>query len=217
MIQLAIFDMDGTICNTIDDLADATNFSLEKLGFPTHRVEEYKNFVGDGIEKLVYRALPPDNNDEKQLACAKELMLSFYKVHFADKTCAYNGLPEVLEALKEKGIHIAVCTNKVQYMAEEIEKKLFKDLFEIVIGNSPDRPLKPSAYSVEEIMNKYNVTPSETVFIGDSDVDMKTAINAKTHSIGVSWGFRSEKELIQNGAEHIAYKPKDILKIIESL
>lgn len=217
MIKLAIFDMDGTICNTIDDLADATNFAMQTLGYPLHTVEQYKYFVGNGIPKLIYRALPEDKRSDEDIAEAKELMLSYYRVHFADKTKPYDGITELLTRIKEKGIHITVCTNKAHHMAIEVANKLFDRMLEVVIGQSDDRPLKPDPFSPKEIMNKYGVTPDETVFIGDSDVDMQTAVNSGTHSIGVTWGFRTAEELKQNGAGHIADTPSEIIDIINNL
>lgn len=217
MIKLAIFDMDGTICNTIDDLADATNFAMNTLGYPLHTVEEYKYFVGNGIPKLIYRALPEGKKSEQEVAHAKELMLNYYGVHFADKSVPYEGITELLAALKDKGIHIAVCTNKAHHMAKEVAKKLFDGIFDEVIGQSDGRPLKPDAYSPKEIMTKYGVTPQETVFIGDSGVDMQTAINSGTESIGVTWGFRTAEELKENGARHIVDAPCEILDLISKM
>lgn len=217
MIKLAIFDMDGTICNTIDDLADATNYAMQTLGYPLHRVEQYKYFVGNGIPKLIYRALPEDKRSDEDVAEAKELMLNYYRVHFADKSKPYDGILGLLKNLTEKGIHIAVCTNKAHHMAVEIADKIFGGIFETVIGQSEDRPLKPDSYSPREIMNKYGVTPKETVFIGDSGVDMQTAKNSGTASIGVTWGFRTAEELKENGAQHIADTPFEILDVINNL
>ncbi len=217
MIKLAIFDMDGTICNTIDDLADATNYAMQTLGYPTHTVEQYKCFVGNGIYNLVYRALPEDKRSDEAVSKAKELMLSYYSVHFADKSKPYDGICRLLNTLKEKGIHIAVCTNKAHHMAKEIADKIFNSIFEEVIGQTDFRPLKPDPCAVYEIMHKFDATCEQTVFIGDSGVDMQTALNSNTASIGVLWGFRDEYELKQNGAQHIAKIPNDIFEIIQNL
>lgn len=217
MIRLAVFDLDGTLCDTIEDLADAVNFALSTLGYPTHTPNEYKRMVGHGIPNLVFRALPEDKREDESVEKARALMLSFYKVHFIDKTHAYDGINDLLLKLKEDGIHIAVCTNKAHDMAVKVIDKLFPNTFDTVIGKSDDRPLKPDPYSVNEIMNLYGVSTDETVFIGDSGVDIKTAINSKTIPIGVLWGFREEKELKENGAEHIAQAPNDIYEIIKTL
>ena len=158
MIKLAVFDLDGTLCDTIEDLADAVNFALSTLGYPTHTPNEYKRMVGHGIPNLVFRALPEDKREDELVEKARDLMLSFYKVHFIDKTHAYDGINDLLLKLKEDGIHIAVCTNKAHNMATKVIEKIFPNTFDIVIGKSDDRPLKPDPYSVNEIMNRYGVS-----------------------------------------------------------
>ena len=217
MIKLVIFDLDGTVCNTIDDLADATNYAMRTLGYPTHDVPTYKYFVGNGIPKLIYRALPEGHKSDEEHAKAMKLMLDYYAVHFADSSAPYNGIMEMLSTLKEKGIHIAICTNKAHNMAVTIAEKIFGGIFEAVIGQQEGRPLKPDSFSPMEIINKFGVKPEETVFIGDSGVDMKTAVNTGTESIGVTWGFRTVDELKENGARHIADTPSDIIDIINNL
>ena len=217
MIKLAIFDLDGTVCDTIEDLAEATNYALGSLGHPTHETEKYKYFVGNGIPKLIYRALPEKNRTEPEISEAKKLMLDYYAVHFADNSAPYSGIMEMLSTLKEKGIHIAICTNKAHNMAVTIAEKIFGGIFEDVIGQQEGRPLKPDSFSPMEIINKFGVKPEETVFIGDSGVDMQTAVNTGTDSIGVTWGFRTVDELKENGAGHIAETPSDILSIINNL
>ena len=217
MIKLAVFDLDGTLCDTIEDLAASVNFALSSLGFNTHPTELYKYMVGSGMKNLVFRALPEEKRSEVEVEKANTIMLDYYKDHFADKTRVYDGITKLLLKLKEKGIHIAVCTNKSHDMAVKVIDKLFPNTFDTVIGKSDDRPLKPDPFSVNEIMNHYGVNPNETVFIGDSGIDIITALNSKTIPIGVLWGFRDEAELKQNGARHIAEAPKDILEIINNL
>ena len=217
MIKLAIFDLDGTVCNTIEDLADATNHAMRTLGYPTHDVAAYKYFVGNGIPKLIYRALPEGHKSEEEHAKAMKLMLDYYAVHFADKSAPYDGIIKLLEELKAKGIRVAVCTNKAHHMADKIAEKIFGGIFEMVIGASEDRPLKPDPTSPREIMNSFSATPQETVFIGDSGVDMQTAVNSGTHSVGVLWGFRTLEELKENGGQHFAAAPSDISYIINKL
>ena len=217
MIKLAVFDMDGTICNTIDDLAAATNHTLSVLGYPLHTTEQYKRLVGNGISKLLERALPKSHSSKEEVKKAREIFLNYYKVHFADKTIAYDGIIPLLETLRNLGIHTAVLTNKAHEMAKVIENKLFYGLFDIVIGQRKVYPLKPDPTSLFNIMYNFGVTPKETVFIGDSDVDMQTAKNGKTLPIGVTWGFRTAEELNINGAEHLAQTPSDILDIINNI
>ena len=217
MIKLAVFDMDGTICDTIDDLANATNFAMTKLGHPTHDSDAYKYMVGNGMLKLVFRALPEDKRTDDEVDAALKLMMGYYKDHFIDKTHAYNGIPELLSLLKNQGIHIAVCTNKAQDMAEKVADKLFPQVFDLVMGKTDDRPLKPNPFSVKEIMKYYGAEETETVFIGDSSVDMQTAVNSGAIPIGVLWGFRDEAELNENGAKYIAKAPMEIFGIIKTI
>lgn len=216
-IKLAIFDLDGTLCDTIEDLATAVNVALGASGYETHETEAYKYMVGSGIPNLIYRALPENKKSDAEVEKTKAVMLDYYKDHFADKTYAYSGIPELLAKLQDNGIHIAVCTNKAHDMAVKVIEKVFGNTFKTVIGKSDDRPLKPDPYSVNEIMEFYGVKNSETVFIGDSGVDIKTALNSKTIPIGVLWGFRDENELKENGASHIAKTPNDIYEIIKTL
>lgn len=214
MIKLVIFDLDGTVCNTIDDLAEATNHALVTLKHPTHSCEEYKYFVGSGMANLVYRALPEGHKTEEECAEAKKLMLDFYRVHFADKSTPYEGIMPLLKALKKNGIKIAVCTNKAHYMAVLIAEKIFGGIFDCVIGQGDEFPLKPDPSSAKSIMEQFGATSEETLFVGDSGVDMCTAANLGVSSIGVLWGFRTEQELKENGAVHIAQTPLDIKNII---
>ena len=217
MVKLAVFDLDGTLLYTIEDLAASVNFALNALGYPTHSVDTYKYMVGSGIKNLVFNAMPEDKREDALVEKTKDIMMSYYKDHYADKTLVYSGIEELLLKLKEKGIHIAVCTNKAHDMAVKVIEKLLPGMFEVIIGKSDNRPLKPDPFSVNEIMAHFGVAPNETVFIGDSGVDIITAINSKTTPIGVLWGFREEQELKENGASHIAKTANDILEIINNL
>lgn len=217
MVKLAIFDLDGTVCNTIEDLADATNYAMRTLGHPTHDVAAYKYFVGNGIPKLIYRALPEGQKSEEEHAKAMKLMLEYYAVHFADKSAPYDGIVTLLEELKAKGIRIAVCTNKAHHMALEIAEKIFGGVFDEVIGQSDKFPLKPDPTAAKSIMAQFGATEAETVFVGDSGVDMRTASNLGVTSIGVLWGFRTLDELKENGGQHFAAAPSDISNIINKL
>lgn len=217
MVKLVIFDLDGTVCDTIEDLAEATNYALGTLGHPTHETEKYKYFVGNGIPKLIYRALPEKNRTEPEISEAKKLMLDYYAVHFADNSAPYSGIMEMLSTLKEKGIHIAICTNKAHHMAVTIAEKIFGGIFDCVVGQTDTYPLKPDPTSPKNIMAQFGAQKEETVFVGDSGVDMQTANNAQITSIGVLWGFRTRDELNENGALHIAETPSDIMNIINKL
>lgn len=215
MLKLIIFDLDGTLCNTIYDLADAVNYALEKMGYPTHSVEEVRTFVGNGIKNLIIRSMPKEERQEEKIEETKKFFFEYYRVHFADKTVAYDGILEMLNTLKEKGIKLAVCTNKEDLMAKSVVKKLFGDIFSLVLGQGDSFPLKPEPDSSLYIMNELKAKREETVFIGDSDVDIKTAKNLGVLSIGVTWGFRDKQELIDNGCVYLAESPCDIIKLLE--
>lgn len=215
MLKCAIFDLDGTLLNTIEDLAIATNYALRENGFPEHEVEAYKKFVGDGVFKLVERALPKDKGEDKNLV--SKVLKSFdeyYKEHMLDKTKPYENMEKVLDALKEKGISLAVVSNKPDEFAGDIVRRFFGDRFDIIFGHRKGYLTKPDPASVNEVINYLKVSKEETIYIGDSNVDIKTAKNAKVKSIGVTWGFRGEKELVEEGADFIARKPEDILNIV---
>ncbi|MEE0927784.1 MAG: HAD family hydrolase [Acutalibacteraceae bacterium] len=217
MIKLVVFDLDGTIYNTIEDLADSTNVALLSYGYPTHSIETYKYFVGNGIPNLIMRALPEEHKTQEECDQARGRMLDYYKDHYADKSVPYDGVMDMLKTLKDRGIRLAVCTNKAHHMAVKIAENIFGGIFDKVIGQSTDRPLKPDPFSVFEIMELVGAAPEETVFVGDSGVDMQVANNAGIKGIGVLWGFRTEKELKENGGHYIVAAPSEIIEIINKL
>lgn len=219
MYKLAIFDLDGTILNTIDDLADSCNFLCEKQGYPTHSVDEYKRFVGNGIPKLIERALPCGIEEGTRKAFYEEYV-KYYQQHCAVKTAPYEGMCEALTKLKEAGVLLAVNTNKLQKAAEDLCAKYFPGFFEIVCGGGEGIPPKPDCYGVKKIFAKVGILPEEAagkvVFIGDSDVDINTGKNAGIDAIGVDWGFRGEKFLREKGAEIVVKKPLELVNLILS-
>ena len=176
--ELVIFDLDGTLLNTIADLATATNYALVQCGYPEHPVDAYRNFVGNGIRKLFERALPEEARTVEHIEEMRTYFLSYYTEHNTDHTTYYEGIPELLDSLNRRGIALAVASNKYQEGAEKVVRHYFP----------------------------------RTLYVGDSGVDMQTARNAGVESVGVLWGFRSEEELQENGAKHIACVPDDILR-----
>ncbi|MDE6538720.1 MAG: HAD-IA family hydrolase [Ruminococcus sp.] len=210
--MIAIFDLDGTLADTLYDLADATNYGLEKMGYPVHPYESYKQFVGNGVQKLCYRALPDNqkNNTEKLL----EIFSEYYGMHFLDKTKLYSGMKETLDTLKENNVILAVATNKPQNFARKIINKLLPEFdFVKVLGGCAERPKKPDTAIINEIISDF--PQEENIFmIGDSNVDIQTAKNAGIHSIGCVWGFRGIEELTGAGADFIAENPADIAEFI---
>ena len=217
MIKAVLFDLDGTLVNSLTDLADSTNFALEKLGYPTHETEKYKYFVGDGIPMLIKRALPEGERTKETQAQCLELFMSRYREHYFDKTDAYDGIKELLLGLKSEGFKIAVISNKAQEMAQKVVSKVFGDIFDSVAGKREGYKAKPDPALMLEIIGELGVTPESCVLIGDSGMDMAAAVNGKVTGIGVLWGFRTETELRQNGADYIADTPAQILNIIEEI
>ena len=213
---LAIFDMDGTILNTIDDLADSLNVVLERYSMPLHTVDEVRFMVGNGIPKLIERAIPDGRENPKFDEILKEY-IAYYEKHSAIKTRAYDGIVEALAELRKAGIKIAVNTNKVEAAALELVDKYFPNCFDIVSGSRPGLPPKPAPDGVYEILKRAGVDGTsegqKAVFIGDSDVDLQTGINAGLDVIGVDWGFRGKDFLLQHGAteKNIVMKPEELV------
>ncbi|MCR5467849.1 MAG: HAD-IA family hydrolase [Lachnospiraceae bacterium] len=211
--ELAIFDMDGTILDTIDDLADATNHVLEQYGMPLHTVDEVKGFVGNGIHKLIERAVAP-GADEETVEKVFDSFNEYYKGHCAIKTKPYDGINETIEKLKAAGVITAVVSNKADYGVQSLCEEYFKGLFDYAVGDKNGQRRKPYPDSVFEVLEKFSIEKKDAVYIGDSEVDYKTAINAGLDSIMVTWGFREEKMLRELGAKTFAHNPEDVGKII---
>lgn len=213
-MKLIIFDLDGTLLNTLDDLADAANYALTSMGFPVHDVEEYKYFVGNGIPKLIERCLPENERSAEVCEKTREIFDRRYEEHCMDKTRPYDGIPGVIEKLSESGIKLAVASNKADGFTQFLVKNFFGNRFDLVQGSRPGIPRKPSPEIVYEIMSAAGAEKDETVFIGDSGVDIATAGNAGVDHIGCLWGFRTKEELVSAGAVNIAETPEQIIKFI---
>lgn len=215
MKRLIIFDLDGTLLNTISDLANATNYALSQLGFGMHPLESYPTFVGNGIRKLFERALPATCNSPEWVEKVRELFIPFYDAHNADDTSIYNGIQELLEELQKRGLRIAVASNKYQSATEKLMRHYFPNIvFDSVLGQRDGIPVKPDPSIVHSILYAADITATDTLYIGDSGVDMQTAKNAGIESIGVTWGFRPAEELKANGANHLVNSPKEILQYL---
>lgn len=217
MIKAVLFDLDGTLVNSLRDLASGVNYALASKGYPTHDTEAFKYFVGDGIPKMIERAMPPEHRTAKEIDEVKNVFLSYYAIHYADKTHAYNGMPELINNLKSSGFKIAVVTNKAQDMANKVVTCAYGDIFDLVIGMRDGILPKPDPTSALMAMNQLGVTPEECIFIGDSGMDVATAVNSGAVPVGVLWGFRKEDELLKSGAKYIISKPQELLDIIEEL
>ena len=214
MFKVAIFDLDGTLLNTLDDLANACNYALNKFSFPTHNVEEYKKFIGNGIYKLVERAVPNNKKDKVTVEKVLKTFSDYYNEHMIDMTKPYDGIVDILDELRAKGIKLAVVSNKKHEFTIEIVEKYFEDRFDIVFGHRENYKEKPDPTSVLEVIEKLNILKSECIYIGDSNVDILTAKNAGVKSVGVSWGFRGREELANEGANYLADNNIELLNII---
>lgn len=214
MKRLVIFDLDGTLLNTISDLMKACNHALGKFGYPLHDEASYKKFVGDGIYKLVERSLPKEAQDEANVLRVKAVFDAYYKEHSLDETKPYPGILELLSNLKAQGVYCGVVTNKAHQYAVELVKQFFGETIDETLGQREGIPTKPHPQSVHEMMSHFNVEPEACLYIGDSNVDIQTAKAAGIPSIGVLWGFRDEVELKGEGADYIVKDAKALEALI---
>ncbi len=210
-ISALLFDLDGTLLNTIDDLADSANYVLDKLGFPLHTTQQYKYFVGNGIPKLIERCLPHDKQEYKEQAL--KMFIEHYALHSEDKTAPYDGIKPMLERACEMGFKLGVITNKQHKIAKEVIAHYFPEIrFDYVRGLDDSIKAKPDPAGALEAAEMMGVAPENVLYIGDSSVDMQTAENAGFTSCGVLWGFRTREELCESGADFIVSAPDEILK-----
>ena len=207
-----IFDLDGTLLNTIDDLADAGTHVCAAHGWPTHTVDEFKRMVGNGIPNLV-RRFTPDGLGEDALAGALAEFSAYYDIHKEDKTAPYPGVPELLAALKGRGVHMAVLSNKAHALAGPVVEHYFPGVFEYVQGALPYAPLKPDPTLLHRLMEQLGAKPENTLFVGDSDVDVLTGKNGGLTVTGVLWGFRDRQELERAGADHVIEHPAQLAEV----
>ena len=214
--QLVIFDLDGTLLDTVADLANATNRALELCGYPTHPIEAYYGFVGNGINKLFARALPLDSSNEENIQRIRSLFIPYYNQHNADCSHPYPGIMELLLKLQSNGMQIAVASNKYHEATVKLVRHFFAGVnFSVILGQREDVPIKPNPAIVYDILSKTGISKEETLYVGDSGVDMQTARNAGVESVGVTWGFRSENELRENEATHVVHKAEEILCFVK--
>lgn len=213
--ELVIFDLDGTLLDTIGDLAVACNASLALRGLPQHSYEEYQTFVGNGVMRLMERALPEPLRSPENVALMRADFVQYYTAHIDTYTKPYEGIPELVAELVRRGIRMAVASNKFQVGTEKLIRSFFPDVrFEAVLGQRPDVPLKPDPAIVEEILATTGVAKERVLYVGDTGIDMQTAKAAGVRSVGVTWGFRSREELVENGAIHLADRAEEILTLL---
>ena len=215
--KAAIFDLDGTLIDSLADLADSANEMLAGFGFPRHDLDKYRYFVGNGSRKLIERCLPAEKAADS--AFVDEALAKYklcYDRNLTHKTVCYEGIMDMLTALQAKHIPLGICTNKHQSAADIIVDKLFpKDMFVSVIGDCKDMPRKPDPKKVLQIAAKMGVKPAEVAYFGDTSVDMDTANNAGMLPIGVTWGFRPREELVEHGAKILLDTPMELFSKVE--
>ena len=214
-IKAIIWDLDGTLLDTLGDLAASTNAALQKNGLPQRSVDEVRRFVGNGIGKLIERAVPqgcPPQTERQVL----DDFVAHYAQHSRDTTRPYDGVIAMLDALGAQGVKLGIVSNKIDFAVRELSKAYFGDRLQVAVGDEPSRRRKPAPDSVLEAMRRLGVTAEETVYVGDSDVDVLTARNAGVTCCAVSWGFRPEESLRQAGAQHIAATPQELLATLRS-
>jgi len=210
-----IFDLDGTLLNTIDDLADSTNIVLKRMGYPTSDVEKYKYFVGNGVYNLVKRALPEDKRDDSTVKMCMDAMMEEYNRRLTNKTKPYEGIPELLDALSSKGIKMAILSNKPDAATKFIVGELLsKWNFQVVLGERQGVPRKPDPTAAYEVAQILDIQPEDFLYLGDSGVDMETANAAGMFAVGALWGFRDSEELRNGGARVLIAKPHELLNIL---
>ncbi len=206
-----IFDLDGTLLNTIDDLGYACNVALEQTGYPTHPIAEYPRMVGNGINNLIRRALPESERTEEKVLKVREFFVPYYDAHNCDYTHPYEGIPELLAALKAQGHQLAVASNKYQAATEKIVNHFFPGVFDVILGEREGIERKPNPQIVFDIVKSLNCSTVKSLYIGDSLVDRDTAQNANVPFAACSWGFVSREALIEAGVTRIVDKPEELL------
>lgn len=217
MKKLVIFDLDGTLLNTIEDLGQAANYALERNGYATHSMASYPYFVGNGVRRLITRVLPEDARDDDTVERVLSDFMEFYDEHCTDFTKPYSGMPELLQDLRDLGVAMAVASNKYQKAVEKIIPTYFPDIdFVAIEGHRDGVNVKPDPSVVFAILARARVAKADTLYVGDSGVDMETARRACIDSVGVTWGFRSKKELVEYRADAIVGSPVDILNVVEN-
>lgn len=208
-----IFDLDGTLVNSLHDISDAMNIVLKSLNHPTHTYDTYQYFIGSGLRNLISKALPATHNSDEEIESCFESMIKEYREICTFKTKPYEGILELLNNPDLENIKLAVFSNKADELTKKIVSEIFPDHFDFAIGLSTEALKKPNPFEAIVISKNWNLSPEEILFVGDSDIDMQTALNANMFPVGVSWGYRTEEELKNSGARLVLSNPSDLLQL----
>lgn len=217
MVKYIIFDLDGTLVNSIYDLADSVNFVLRQNGYTEHPLDSFYYFIGNGTLKLIERALPQDKRTKEEIERVHSQFSDYYSKNYLNKTVAYDGINELLDELDRLKIKYAVASNKTDIFTCQIIDKLFDNNFDAVVGKKDGNPTKPDPKIIYDILEGKNLSSSEILFVGDSNIDIQTGHNAGIKAVGCLWGFRDEMELKEAGADFIISHPSELLRIINNL
>lgn len=212
-IRAVVFDLDGTLLNTLEDLANATNWALRHNGLPERTIDEVRRFVGNGVRRLIERAVPADT----EAALLEQVFADFktyYVSHCQDCTCLYDGIPEMLEQLKAGGYKMAIVSNKLQAGVDELYEFYFRETIEVAVGEREGIRRKPAPDMVETALKELGISADEAVYVGDSDVDLQTARNSGLACISVLWGFRDRDFLVEHGATCMVERPAEIVSLL---
>lgn len=210
-----IFDLDGTLLNTLEDLGDSVNHALKSFGYLERTYEEVRCFVGNGIKELMFKAVPKGTDEETALKCL-QVFKDHYKTNMQHKTAPYNGIIELLETLKSNGFKLGIVSNKYDFGVKNLNKYYFKDLIPVAIGECEGVRRKPAPDTVLTAMKELNAQKESTLYVGDSGSDMITAQNAGVKGVGVTWGFRDAKSLKESGADFLVDSPAQLLDIAQN-
>lgn len=212
-----IFDLDGTLMDTLVDLSASTNFALAQVGLPTRSIDEVRSFVGNGVRKLIERAVPHEASTELLDRVFAEFR-KHYAAHCKDHSAPYSGILNALGALQKAGYRMAIVSNKPDAEVKKLNQQFFAQFISVALGENEAAgiPKKPAPQMVDEAMRQLGVQKDECIYVGDSDVDILTAHNAGLDCLSVTWGFRSEEFLLQHGASHIIHTPSQILPFLQS-
>jgi phosphoglycolate phosphatase len=213
--RAVVFDFDGTLLDTLRDLAESVNSVLVRAGFPEHSLEEYRRFVGDGVEELTRRVLPEGHRDDATITGTMADVRVEYRQRWPNHTRPYEGIPELLDALTARGIKMAIVTNKPDDSTRNMAASLLpRWKFDVIVGATSDLPRKPDPKGALEAARRLGLPPAAILYVGDSDIDMKTANAAGMYAVGVLWGFRAADELIRSGANVLITKPLELLELL---